>query len=1050
MNQRVARCWLAHLVTTTALVLTTLPVAAQDATWLTAPGSGDFNTAANWGPAVVPTGTAFFGTSGIAALSFSASTNLGGWTFNAGASAYSFTVGSSLFFAGAGIVVNGGSVDITNNSVMTFANASTASSASIANNFQLQFINTSTAGNAAITNGAAGATDFGGSTGPNSDNKLSAGSINGGGTFRLGQNELTVGGNNLSTNVTGVIADGGSGGSLVKTGAGTMILSGINTYTGGTTFAGGTISVAQDANLGGAAGALTFNGGVLRITGTTFNSTARTINWGAGGGGFDIANAANIFELTQDLTGTGGLIKRGAGALLLSGTNDYSGVTSVEAGTLQLSPSAGMPSMNSRHDIAAGATLDLNGSLFAAIGSLSGAGTVTTTAGDARLVTAMDSTTSTFAGTIKDGAAGKVEVWVGGFGSTGTAIFTGTNTYTGGTTICDCVTLQLGNGGTTGSIIGDVDNGGTLIFNRSNTYTFAGVISDSLGTGKLIQAGQGNTILTGQSTYTGETIVNAGTLSVNGSIAPSSLTTVNPGGTLGGTGFVGDTLINGGVLAPGNSIGTLTVSGSLTMTAASTYLVQISGVSADKTIVTGTATLAGKLAVDPLARIAATTTYTILNAGVLSGSFDTTTVLNSFARNARLNYLGNTVLLTVDPGLLSPNVPDSAGRNQKGVATAIDNALVNGGTMPGQFNALFALNGDVLRNALTQASGETATGSQQTTFNAMTLFMGIMTDPFSAGRGFDTPGAMGYADARKPRDAFAMITKAPPAVSTFETRWSVWASGFGGSQTTDGNAGVGSNTMNSSIGGVAVGADVLLSPNTLAAFALAGGGTSFSVAGGGGGRSDLFQAGAFIRHAEASAYITAAVAYGWQDITTERAVTLAGIDRLRAQLNANSFSSRVEVGNRTVMPWLSGIGMTPYAAVQVIAVALPSYSEAVNGGASAFALAYDAKTATSTRSELGLRSDRSFAVADAILTLRGRAAWAHDYNTDRSIAATFQSLPGASFTVSGAAPARDAALTTASAEMAFISGLSLAATFEGEFSDVTRSYAGKGVVRYRW
>ena len=62
----------------------------------------------------------------------------------------------------------------------------------------------------------------------------------------------------------------------------------------------------------------------------------------------------------------------------------------------------------------------------------------------------------------------------------------------------------------------------------------------------------------------------------------------------------------------------------------------------------------------------------------------------------------------------------------------------------------------------------------------------------------------------------------------------------------------------------------------------------------------------------------------------------------------------------------------------------------------------------------------------------------------------FQSLPGASFIVNGAAPARDVALATASAEMKFVSGISLAATFEGEFSDVTRSYAGKGVVRYQW
>ena len=105
---------------------------------------------------------------------------------------------------------------------------------------------------------------------------------------------------------------------------------------------------------------------------------------------------------------------------------------------------------------------------------------------------------------------------------------------------------------------------------------------------------------------------------------------------------------------------------------------------------------------------------------------------------------------------------------------------------------------------------------------------------------------------------------------------------------------------------------------------------------------------------------------------------------------------------------------------------------------------------TNTRSELGLRADRSIALQNAILTLRGRVAWAHDFNPDRNIGATFQTLPGASFVVNGARMASDSALTTASAEMKWMNGWSTAATFEGEFSPVTRSYAGKGVVRYSW
>lgn len=111
------RC-LAVLMATTALVAAAhAPPAAhaQDATWLAAPGSGDFNTASNWTPPQVPTGTAFFGASNVTDLLFSADTTIGGFTFNAGASNYTFTNGVILTFNGAGIVINGGSAAITNN-----------------------------------------------------------------------------------------------------------------------------------------------------------------------------------------------------------------------------------------------------------------------------------------------------------------------------------------------------------------------------------------------------------------------------------------------------------------------------------------------------------------------------------------------------------------------------------------------------------------------------------------------------------------------------------------------------------------------------------------------------------------------------------------------------------------------------------------------------------------------------------------------------------------------------------------------------------------------
>jgi uncharacterized protein with beta-barrel porin domain len=179
-------------------------------------------------------------------------------------------------------------------------------------------------------------------------------------------------------------------------------------------------------------------------------------------------------------------------------------------------------------------------------------------------------------------------------------------------------------------------------------------------------------------------------------------------------------------------------------------------------------------------------------------------------------------------------------------------------------------------------------------------------------------------------------------------------------------------------------------------------------------------------------------------------VAIGGIDQLRAEFDANAYSGRVEGGYRFVAPWVGGVGITPYAAGQFTTFDLPSYAEQALSGAGTFALAYGAKDVTDTRSELGIRTDKSFAVQGGILILRTRFGWAHDYDPDRSIAATFQSLPGASFVVNGAAQAADSALTTASAEMKWTSGWSVAGTFEGEFSSVTNSYAGKGVVRYQW
>ena len=674
----------------------------------------------------------------------------------------------------------------------------------------------------------------------------------------------------------------------------------------------------------------------------------------------------------------------------------------------------------------------------------------------------------------------------GGGGAMGGAVFVasgGSLTIVGnGTTSCTggagaCVTggtggsSAAGNGSAFGS--GFFVEGGTNVTFGAGNYTVADVIADLNGSAgntttpnglggiggasSITKDGAGTLTLSANNTYTGATTVNSGALIVNGSIASSNLT-VNAGGTLGGNGIVGNTTINGGTLAPGNSIGLLTVQGNLVLTAAASYMVEVSPANADRTNVTGSATLGGSTVnANFAAGSYVAKQYTIVNAtgGVIGtfGSLVNTNVPANF--NSSLSYDANNAYLNL---ALNFSTPGGLNINQQNVANALTNFFNTTGGIPAAFAALSAA-------GLTQASGELGTGVIQSSIKANDMFLNLLLDPTVAGRagGFasgpaasqfaaDDDEALAYAAKRKTssaeRDAYAMATKAPYLPPQPVNRWSVWGAAYGGSAVTDGNTTVGSHDTTARAFGLVAGADYKVSPDALIGFALAGGGTSFSIAHAlGSGSSDLFQAGVFGRQNIGAAYLSAALAYGWQDVTTNRTVAIAGADVLQARFRAETFSGRFEGGYRFATPVA---GITPYVAAQAISFNLPAYAEQVLAGAGIFALNYGAQTTTATRTELGLRSDKSFAVQDGIFTLRGRAAWAHDYNNDRAVTAVFQTLPGASFVVNGARANPDGALVSAGAEMKWLNGFSLAATFEGEFSGNTTSYAGKGVARYSW
>lgn len=512
--------------------------------------------------------------------------------------------------------------------------------------------------------------------------------ITGSGKLEIGESETifgvstgSSGGIILDSGATLTLANAGSvqsivsgAGSLAKSGSGALTLSGTNTYTGATTVNAGLLIAQGGSALSDSARTTVASGATLDLT-----NASETVGSIAGAGTIQLGattlttggdDSSSVFSGTF-ASGTGRLVKTGAGALTLSGTNSYTGTTTVSSGTLDLRGGNAIADA-SAVTVATGATLAITQS--ETIGSLTGSGNVTIAAGQT-LSIGNNTTSTAFSGAFT-GAGGLQKIGASILTLSGTGGFTGPTQIADGELDLASSTILSSSARLTvdailavsaDATVGSLDGGSSALisFGSGRTLTVGGDgTSTSFGgrftnAGSLVKVGAGTLTLTSTlSTYSGTTTVSAGKLLVDGTTA-SSVTTVASGGTLGGHGTVGSvTVQSGGTLAPGNSPGILNT-GNITLAAGSTTQIELNGTTLgtqyDQLNVTGTVALNGTLNVSLGYTPTIGQQYMIVSndgADAVTGTFSGVAeggTLTAGGWNFRVSYVGgdgNDVVLT--------------------------------------------------------------------------------------------------------------------------------------------------------------------------------------------------------------------------------------------------------------------------------------------------------------------------------------------------------------------------------------------------------------------
>jgi fibronectin-binding autotransporter adhesin len=774
--------------------------------------------------------------------------------------------------------------------------------------------------------------------------------------------------------LNGYLSDTTTGGAVIMSGPGTLVLSNTNSYTGGTTINGGTIQISNSSALG--TGALTVGtvagtktlslGNSLNVANTITLSSALTVNSAAG--------TTNLLSgIISGTAATDTLNTTGTGTLRLSGVNTFAGGVHVENdSTLRLENNAGLGT----------GTLTVAGALKLDLASGLGVTTVKNNISLGNSLTAnIDSGTATLSGAITETTPSQFTK-----SGAGTLILSGTNTFTGGI-INSQGTLQ----GDSSSLVGNITNNSSLIFNQGGSGTYAGNIT---GTGHLTKAGNGTLNFSGTSSLLSTTMVNSGDLQVTGSMT-GPVNVNSSAAALSGTGSIGS-VTNNGFVQPGTptGIGSLKVNGDFTQQSGGTTEIKINsagnaaGINNDQINITGKAKLGGVLDVIALTGGTYTpgTRYTILTAtgGVTSPFAQASTNLSMFGVDVAYGANDVTFQLIQTSSLRAA----AQTANQISVGTALDNiALSSTGGLFAMINNLGTQSPAQQRQTMNQMSGD-AFGSLQTLgLQIGDQFQQRLTSTLVSNGKFLT-GLPAWTSSNP-----NLRGQSPSPDGSLKG----WFQGFGvgGNLRSDGNAA----GVNYSQGGGIYGLDLEDEDNGRVGIV---GGTSylgFNDSYNAKGNITSYQVGTYgVKHDD-TGYFLGSANYGFNSYITDRNVTGAGLPQLlHADYTGNQIGANGEAGLKLEM----GIfRIQPLVGLQYLYLCQQGFRE--SGGAAGLDVARS--RANSLRASVGARVliDQWVGPNGAIWTPFSHARFVSDLlDNNRTINASFNGSPvGGAFTTQG-------------------------------------------------